>query len=280
VCGAALYELLKCPVCGAAPAPDRATCTGCGRRIAGTDGALDLLDDGARQAAGRFAIQYRALRRQEGWIGADGREDPAAGEPRLWRRRLESIAQAADILRREARVANRLVVADIGSGGGWAARYLNGAAVIAIDLLEARGRSDVLRVRGDMRSLPVRDRSLDAALYVASLHYAPVGDAIREAARTLRSGGLIVAVDSPMYRDPRAQARARARSAVHYTKAGFPELADSYHPIDVVALREQLRRSGFELLHLDGGPTCRRWWERRRRHLRPSLLVARLMPAQ
>jgi SAM-dependent methyltransferase len=190
------------------------------------------------------------------------------------------VAQAAQILRGEAGAAERLVVADIGSGGGWAARYLNGANVIAIDLLEARGSSDVLRVRGDMRNLPVRDRSLDAALYVASLHYAPVGDAIREAARTLRSGGLIVAVDSPMYRDPRAQSRARARSAGYYSKAGFPELADTYHPIDVVALREELTRSGFELLHLDGGPTCRRWWEHWGRPSGPSLLVARLMPAQ
>ena len=278
--GAALYELLKCPVCGAAPAPDRATCIGCGRPIAGTDGALDLLDDRGRQAADRFAIQYRALRRQEGWIGADGLEDPAGGEPKLWRRRLASVAQAAEILLGEARAAKRLVVADIGSGGGWAARYLDGADVIAIDLLERRGSNDVLQVRGDMRSLPVRDGSLDAALYVASLHYAPVGDAVREAARTLRPGGLIVAVDSPMYEATRAQARARARSAAYYAEAGFPELADAYHPIDVVALREQLTRSSFDILQLDTGRAGRRWWARWRRPSRPSVLVARLMPAQ
>jgi SAM-dependent methyltransferase len=280
VSGGALYELLRCPACGAAPALGRATCIGCGRPISGTDGALDLLDDSARQDADRFAMQYRALRRQEGWVRADGREDPAAGDPKLWRRRLESVAQAAEILRGDARTARRLVVADIGSGGGWAARYLDGADVIAIDLLEASGSSDVLRVRGDMRSLPVRDRSLDAALYVASLHYAPVGDAIREAARTLRSGGLIVAVDSPMYKDPRAQARARARSAAYYSKSGFPELIASYHPIDVIALREELTRSAFDILQLDAGSTNRRWQERWRRPSRPSILVARLMPAE
>ncbi|HEX7264561.1 MAG TPA: class I SAM-dependent methyltransferase [Candidatus Dormibacteraeota bacterium] len=278
--GVALYELLKCPVCAAAPAPGRATCIGCGRRIGGTGGALDLLGDSARDAADRFAIKYRALRRQEGWIGADGREDPAAGDTKLWRRRLESVAQAAEILRGEATAARRLVVADIGSGGGWAARYLDGADVIAIDLLEAAGGSDALHVRGDMRSLPVRDGSLDAALYIASLHYAPVGDAIREAARTLRGGGLIVAVDSPMYKDPRAQAGARARSAAYYSKAGFPELADTYHPIDVTALRAELTQSRFDIRQLDTGPTSRRWWERWRRPSHPSLLVARLMPAQ
>jgi SAM-dependent methyltransferase len=243
-------------------------------------GALDLLDDSARLAADRFAIQYRALRRQEGWIGADGREDPAAGEPKLWRRRLEAVAQAAEILRGEAATARRPVVADIGSGGGWAARYLNGADVIAIDLLEATGGSDALHVRGDMRSLPVRDRSLDAALYVASLHYAPVEDAIREAARTLRGGGLIVAVDSPMYQDLRAQAGAQARSAAYYSMAGFPQLADAYHPIDVIALREELKRSRFDIVQLDTGQTNWRMWERWRRPSRPSLLVARLMPAQ
>jgi SAM-dependent methyltransferase len=280
VSGAALYALLKCPVCGAAPVPGRDICTGCGRSIAGPDGALDLLDNSGRQAADRFATQYRALRRQEGWIGVDDREDPQAGDPNLWRRRLESVAQAAEVLHGEAGAAERPVVADIGSGGGWAARYLTGADVIAIDLLESRGRTDALRVRGDMRSLPVRDRSLDAALYVASLHYAPVEDSIREAARVLRTGGLIVAVDSPIYLGPRAQARARVRSAAYYAGAGFRELVAHYHPIDVIALREELTRSGFKLLKLDGGPTSRRWCERFWRPTRPSLLVARLMPAQ
>jgi SAM-dependent methyltransferase len=244
------------------------------------DGTLDLLDDDERNAVDQFAIQYRALRRQEGWIGADDREDPETGEPKLWHRRLESVARAAEVLRGETGAAERLVVADIGSGGAWAARHLDGADVIAIDLLESRGRTDVLRVRGDMRRLPVRDRSLDAALYVASLHYAPVEDAIGEASRALRSGGLIVAVDSPMYTGPRAQAQARARSAAYYAKAGFPELVAHYHPIDVVALREELTRSGFELLQLDGGPAGVRRWDRWRRPSPPSLLVARLMPAQ
>jgi SAM-dependent methyltransferase len=131
-----------------------------------------------------------------------------------------------------------------------------------------------------MGRLPVRDRSLDAALYVASLHYAPVGDVIREAARALRSGGLLVAVDSPMYVGRSAQEQARARSAAYYAEAGFPELVAHYHPIDVIALREELARSGFELLTLHGGRTSQRWWNRWRRHSRPSLLVARLMPAQ
>ena len=186
-----------------------------------------MLDDAAREAADRFAATYAALRRLEGWVGPNGREDPEGGEPRLWRARLESVSEAAAAISSQRTATRRPVVADIGSGGGWAARYLQDADVIAIDLIEAQTPLEVLHVRGDMRRLPVRDATVDVALYAASLHYAPIRDSIREAARVLRPGGLIVAVDSPMYRDCRAQARAEApticmRAAPEATPAPFP----------------------------------------------------------
>jgi len=49
-----------------------------------------LLDDVARAVADRFATQYTALRRREGWVGPDGVEDPERGDRRLWAGRLES----------------------------------------------------------------------------------------------------------------------------------------------------------------------------------------------
>ncbi len=82
-----------CPRCASAPTVGLSTCPGCGRSNAARGGGLDLLDDDARVAADRFGAQYTALRRREGWIGPDGREDPEAGEPRLWRGRLESAAR-------------------------------------------------------------------------------------------------------------------------------------------------------------------------------------------
>jgi len=163
---------------------------------------------------------------------------------------------------------------DIGAGGGWAARYLRDADVIAIDLLDAEDRPGQLRVRGDMRRLPVRDASVDATLYAASLHYAPVEESIRESARVLRPGGVLVAVDSPMYPDRRAQAQAKARSARYYANAGFAELAEHYHPIDVRSLRAALADTGFAVMRLDVGGSGVRWWERWR--LGPSFLMARL----
>jgi SAM-dependent methyltransferase len=236
-------------------------CKGCGRSIAAAGGGLDLLDDQGRDAATRFAAQYTALRRQEGWIGPDGRENPKSGEPRLWRGRLESVSRAANAMSSQWTGAGRPVVVDIGSGGGWAARYFRGADVIAIDLLDSGSTHGALHVRADMRSLPLRDSTIDFAFYAASLHYAPVSDSIGEAARVLRRGGLVIAVDSPMYGDRRGQALAEARSGAYYARAGFPDLAAHYHPIDVAALRAALAGGGFDVLQLEAGRTARRWWQ-------------------
>jgi SAM-dependent methyltransferase len=260
-----------------APEPGVVSCKGCGRSIAAVGGGLDLLDDRGREAADRFAAQYTALRKREGWIGLDGQEDPERGEPRLWRGRVESVSKAASALSSQWSGAGRPVVVDIGSGGGWAARYFGDADVIAIDLLDTQSRPGVLQVRADMRSLPLRDSTVDVAFYAASLHYAPVTDSLGEAARVLRRGGLLVAVDSPMYRDRHGQELAEARSAAYYAQAGFPELAAHYHPIDVAALRAVLAAGGFEVVQLQAGRTARRWWELLGRPER-SFLMARLSP--
>ncbi len=241
-------------------------------------GGLDLLGDEERSAADRFAAQYTALRRREGWIGADGREDPEGGEPQLWRGRLESVSRAGAALSSRRTGAERPVVVDVGSGGGWAARYLRDADVIAIDLLDIDCTPNVLQVRADMRSLPLRDSTIDVAFYAASLHYAPVSDAIGQAARVLRPDGLLIAFDSPMYGDRRRQAQAEARSAAYYADAGFPELAAHYHPIDVTALRAALASEGLEVLRLEAGAAARRWWEGPGRPRRTSFLLARLVP--
>jgi SAM-dependent methyltransferase len=174
--------------------------------------------------------------------------------------------------------ASRPVVLDIGSGGGWAARYVRDADVIAIDLVDAPSPAKLLRVRGDMRRLPLRDGTADVAFFAASLHYAPAGEAIREAGRVLQPGGLVVAVDSPMYRDRKTQARAQARSAAYYAAAGFPDLSQHYHPIEVASLRTALAGANFEVLRLDEGRAGRLAWLAGRRHRHSSFLEARLKP--
>lgn len=246
--------------------------------MVGQGGGLDLLDDAYRAEADRFAVQYRALRMREGWADSSGREDPEGGQQQLWKGRLEAMSDAAAVLAREWHSGTRPVVADVGSGGGWAARLLTSADVIAFDLLDVGASPAALTVRANMHRLPLRDACVDAVLYAASLHYSPVAEAVAEAARVLRPGGLMVAVDSPIYRDARARERAAARTAAYYAGAGQPGLSDHYHPINVAELRSALLDSGLEIEQLNvGRPT---WWPSRFLAPKPpaSLVVARRGP--
>jgi SAM-dependent methyltransferase len=151
------------------------------------------------------------------------------------------------------------LVLDVGSGGGWAARNLGRAEVIAVDLIDAGGRGEAgaLAVRGDMRRLPVRDGAADAVLYAASLHHAPIDDALAEAARVTRPDGLLLALDSPLYGSARSVRAARVRSTEYYVSAGHPALASHYHPIESGQLRQALSRNRFEITRLQAGS---RWW--------------------
>jgi SAM-dependent methyltransferase len=226
-----------------------------------------LLPDDVRDEADRFAADYHALRVKEGWVGDHGREDPSTGNPALWRGRATAVREVAKIVR--SRLGASPLVLDVGSGGGWAAGMLGGAEVIAIDLLDA-GAKDGLSVRGDMRRLPVRNGAVDSVLYAASLHYATVDDAAGEAGRVLRPGGLLIAVDSPIYQRPGDEARALERSRAYYAAAGHPALADHYFPIAVSRLRSALISAGFRLERLEIRP---RWM----RAIRPgpaSLVLA------
>ena len=210
---------------------------------------------GDRLGAAEFARQYAALRQDEGWVGPDGREDPRTGKPELWRARIKLVAEAAEVLERESRGrGNKSLVVDAGSGGGWVAEHLPFARVVAIDLLPPAA------VRADMRRLPLADASVAAMLYAASLHYAPLDEAIPEAARVLRDHGLLIAIDSPVYADEAGRRRAAARSAAYYRERGYPDLAAHYHPIEAGAMRAAITSEGFVIERFD--VTRRRigWW--------------------
>jgi ArsR family transcriptional regulator len=113
-----------------------------------------------------------------------------------------------------ARAVARLVppglrVADIGTGTGILALELAqlGLRVVAVDnslrmleaarsKLEAAGVQGVELRRGEASALPIADGEMDAALAHMVLQYLPSpGDAIREMARSVRKGGVVVVVD-------------------------------------------------------------------------------------
>ena len=236
-------------------------------------GGLDLLDDESRASADVFAERYRALRVLEGWVDPTGQK-PRGGRSELWGRS-NSASDAATVLARQWPVPAGRVVADIGSGTGWAHPLFDGFGLIAIDILPTTPTAAALHVRADMRKLPLRDQTIDAAFYSASLHYAPVGDAVKEAARVLRPGGLILVVDSPVYADTRSQARAAARSSAYYERAGYPELAAHYHPIDIGMLQSAFAESGFALDRLSSQGPVEALWRRLAKRPPRALLVGR-----
>ena len=165
------------------------------------------------------------------------------------------------------------LIADIGSGGGWLADYLPGARVVSIDLLPSAA------VRADMRRLPLTTSSVDAVIYVASLHYGGLDETIPEAARVLVEGGLFIAIDSPVYPDVASRRKAAERSAAYYKRRGYPGLAEHYHPLDQGALRSALAAAALGMEHFEVTRRSRGLWGRLRRGGPPScFVIARRLP--
>ena len=226
------HAALRCPTCDASPSPDRDDCPGCGRNLRSATGGLDLLTDAEREEADLFASEYTSLRMREPW--ADEARARRAG------------AIAGELASMRAELGGEALIVDAGSGSS------ADPGVISLDLAPGA------QVRGDMRRLPLRDASVDGLFFAASLHYAPADDAIREAARVLRPGGMLVAIDSPLYRGTRAVRNAVHRTAAYYESMGHPALEMHYHPIEAGALRKALVESGFEVLRLTTGSGWRR----------------------
>jgi ArsR family transcriptional regulator len=102
-----------------------------------------------------------------------------------------------------------LTVADIGTGTGGMLPLLAEFAekIVAVDISQemlrrARARAKSLGlenvefVKGDLRNLPLKDESVDAAFATLVLHHAAnPGAAIKEMARILRPGRSLVVVD-------------------------------------------------------------------------------------
>jgi SAM-dependent methyltransferase len=109
-------------------------------------------------------------------------------------------------------------VADIGCGDGALARLLTrlGARVTGIEPSEAqlaRARAaepagDEVYLQGVAEALPLPDASLDVVMFFNSLHHVPVehqAQALAEAARTLKPGGRLCAIE-PLALGPHFQA--------------------------------------------------------------------------
>jgi SAM-dependent methyltransferase len=126
-----------------------------------------------------------------------------------------------------------------------------------------------------MRRLPLTTSSIDAVIYVASLHYAELHETIPEAARVLVEGGLFIALDSPVYPNEGSRTKAAERSGAYYKKRGYPELATHYHPIDEGALRAALAAAALGIEQFDVARRRRGLWGRLPNGPASCLVIAR-----
>ena len=181
-------------------------------------GVWDLLQPHRRPALDQFAADYAAVRIAEHreLTAAEVQTlpivDPDHPLAEMWDQRARTFEQFCAAI---AHVEPGHVI-DIGAGCGWLAAHLANAGwqAAAIDvtveggdgLAAARYHStEIFLARAEMQVLPFASDTIDLAVFNASLHYAAdVSQALREAVRVVRPGGLLGVIDSPVFRDPTA----------------------------------------------------------------------------
>ncbi|PYQ52521.1 MAG: hypothetical protein DMF78_11150 [Acidobacteria bacterium] len=187
-----------------------------GRWFATQAGVHRLLSEQRRRELQPALEAYQRVRRDEGWAASRGLPEVAGDHPHaaIWRRRARHFARAL-ALAGERLGAGPWRVLDAGAGCGWAsARLLEaGHAVAAVDvnldahdgLLAAEAVMDdpsrLPRAEADIESLPLEPASMDLVLAAGVLHHAPrPARTLLEMRRVTRRGGLVVVIDSPVYR--------------------------------------------------------------------------------
>ncbi len=169
----------------------------------------------------------------------------------------------AEIIGRQTDLAQRDVV-DVGCGNGALVRELTGlgARVVGIEISDeklvaarAADDGDARYLVGRAEQLPLDDASTDLVVFRASLHHVPIdriGEALAEAARVLRPGGLVYAAeplaDGDFYAlvsivDNEDDVRDAAQRALAQPPAGLRQVAVEQYELSMpLAGLESLRR--------------------------------------
>jgi SAM-dependent methyltransferase len=229
-----------CSYC-AAPLQEEAhgmICAREGRWFATQQGVHRLLTQERRRELQPALEAYQRVRRDEGWRGERGLPDVPPDHPHaaIWRRRARHFARGRS-LARERLGRGPWRVLDVGAGCGWAsARFLeDGHRVAAVDvnldeqdgLLAARALvhdpSQLPRAEADMEALPLEPASMDLVLAAGVLHHAArPARTLVEMRRVTRRGGLVLILDSPVYRRAvDGETMVAARAEEHSRRYGF-----------------------------------------------------------
>ena len=152
-------------------------------------------------------------------------------------------------------------IADVASGTGRQAAYLSerGHDVIAFDLsAEMLAHGSGTRAQADLRSLPLPDDSVDAAVCTLALtHLADIDSPLTELARVVRQGGTIVTSDIhvlSLYLGGVARADGRRMPATRYFASDYVRAAVAAG-LEIVTCLEPR----WGIVEGEGGPLAQHW---------------------
>ena len=298
---------LRCPECGAA-AFSMGTdllCSAEARRVTGRDGVLTLIRAERQVALAPFLEAYRSVRRSEDWGGdvAYYRELPFASGGRhraVWKLRARSYRAALRAIERHypdakhaderGKVALRML--ELGAGNAWFSWRMaqRGHYALATDIslddedgLGALARyawpktalpSRLTAARAELEELPLEDSQFDVVVANGALHYAlNVARAVEESRRVLRTGGIFLVLDSPVY-DAHETGRAmvRRREKDHRERLGVLPTESTTGYLVASEFCSELESAGF---HVE---TCQPFEGLRRRLRRSYCALRRLAP--
>src|SRR6266508_78386 len=239
-------DLFICPRCRTTlerKAPDRLTCPKDGLEFWQVDGIWRFLLPESEAHYSRFIKDYESIRQAEGrgstsanYYRALPFKDLSGQFVNDWAIRARSYRVLVNnvLTRLQDPLERGLKIIDLGAGNGWLSNRLSaqGDRIIAVDLSvnEQDGlgawkyyEHPFTPVQAEFNHLPVMDRFADAVIFNASFHYSEdYAETLREALRVLSPKGLIVIMDSPVYRrDEAGEKMVAEREAQFKTKYGF-----------------------------------------------------------
>jgi SAM-dependent methyltransferase len=217
-------ELFVCPRCRTRlerTTPDRFTCPHDGLEFWKVDGIWRFLLPESEAHYARFMRDYESVRHAEG-RGSDSPDyyralpfkDRSGRFSSDWKIRGRSFKVLVNnvLTRLQNPLERALKILDLGAGNGWLSNRLaaQGDRVLAVDLLvnEQDGlgawkhyEHTFTPVQAEFNHLPVMDRFADVVIFNASFHYSEnYEETLKEALRVLSPAGLIIVMDSPLYR--------------------------------------------------------------------------------
>ena len=239
-------DLFVCPRCRTTlerTTPERMTCPKDGLEFWNVDGIWRFLLPESEAHYARFIRDYETVRQAEGRGSTDPGyyralpfKDRSRRQAADWKIRARSFKVLVNnvLTRLQNPLERSLKIIDLGAGNGWLSNRLasQGDRVLAIDLLvnELDGlgawkhyEHTFTPIQAEFNHLPVMDRFADAVIFNASFHYSEnYAVTLREALRVTSAQGLIILMDSPVYRrGASGQQMVQEREAQFKEKYGF-----------------------------------------------------------